>query len=188
MNKLLIFTLGAAAGSLVTWKIVEKKYKRIADEEIESVKEYYNEKIKQIKCDIDEMYPEDEEDVIDDIPDFTDEEKEEYKQLVNEYVDDDAIVQLEPAIEHITPYVIAPEEFGESYGYDTKSWTCYADDVVTDENGDIVGNPECIIGDALQHFGEYEDDSVYVRNEDTECDYEILRHYKTFSEVNKEDN
>ena len=41
MNKLLMFTLGAAAGSLLTWKIVEGKYKKIADEEIESVKEHY---------------------------------------------------------------------------------------------------------------------------------------------------
>ena len=186
MNKLFIFALGAATGSLVTWKILEKKYKIIADEEIESVREHYREKLNKLS-DSEEMDEVEDEYLVDDIPDFTEEEKEEYQQIVNEYTDD-ATVQLEPAIEHIAPYVIAPEEFGEGYGYDTKSWTCYADNVITDENGQIVGNPECVIGDALQHFGEYEDDSVYVRNEDTECDYEILKHYKTFSEVNKEDN
>lgn len=36
--KLLIFGIGAAIGSVVTWKLVKTKYERIADEEIESVK------------------------------------------------------------------------------------------------------------------------------------------------------
>lgn len=185
MDKLFIFALGAAVGSLVTWKIVEEKYKRIADEEIESVKEQF--KKREVECETSKDCEEVKHNFIEDVPEFTEEEKEEYQQIVNEYVDD-TIVQLEPAIEHIAPYVIAPEEFGESYGYDTKSWTCYADNVITDEFGQIVDNPELVIGDALEHFGEYEDDSVYVRNEDAECDYEILKHYKTFSEVNKEDN
>ena len=39
MNKLFIFSLGAAAGSLLTWKLIEKKYKDLADEEIASVVE-----------------------------------------------------------------------------------------------------------------------------------------------------
>ena len=29
MNKVLMFTLGAAVGSLITWKLLEKKYKDI---------------------------------------------------------------------------------------------------------------------------------------------------------------
>ena len=40
--KLLIFGVGAAIGSVVTWKLVKTKYKRIADEEIESVKKIYS--------------------------------------------------------------------------------------------------------------------------------------------------
>ena len=38
MNKLFIFVLGAATGSVVTWQLVKEKYRRLADEEIESVK------------------------------------------------------------------------------------------------------------------------------------------------------
>ena len=37
----LAFVMGASVGSLVTWKFVEKKYKQIAQEEIDSVKETY---------------------------------------------------------------------------------------------------------------------------------------------------
>ena len=47
--------------------------------------------------------------------------------------------------------------------------------VVTDEKGYEIGNYKTIIGDEFPgHFGEYEEDSVYVRNENTETDYEIL--------------
>ena len=38
----LIFVVGAAIGSVTTWYFVKDKYKKIADEEIESVKEYYS--------------------------------------------------------------------------------------------------------------------------------------------------
>ena len=34
MKNVLIFLSGAAIGSVVTWKIIEKKYKDLADEEI----------------------------------------------------------------------------------------------------------------------------------------------------------
>ena len=41
MVNILIFAAGAAVGSLATWKFVETKYKRIAQEEIDSVKEVF---------------------------------------------------------------------------------------------------------------------------------------------------
>ena len=40
---------------------------------------------------------------------------------------------------------------------------------------DIVDDIEETVGiDSLTHFGEYEDDSVFVRNDERKCDYEIL--------------
>ena len=45
MNKtffnVILVTAGAAIGSLVTWKVVETKYARISQEEIDSVKDEY---------------------------------------------------------------------------------------------------------------------------------------------------
>ena len=41
MKNLLCFVTGAAIGSVVTWKLIEKKYKDLADEEIESVIETF---------------------------------------------------------------------------------------------------------------------------------------------------
>lgn len=186
MKQVIAFVLGATAGTLVTWKILEKKYKQIADEEIEAVREYYRSKdevytasILGISNEPVKTYIEEEK--------VEDEEKTEYNKQVQELDysqdEDDYTVQLAPAEEEIAPYTIAPDEFGEADGYNTRSWTCYADMVLTDEDGIIVSEPERIIGDALAYFGEYEDDSVYVRNENNECDYEILKHDKTYDEI-----
>ena len=42
LNKILIFSVGAAIGSVITWKLVKTKYERIAQEEIDSVKDVYS--------------------------------------------------------------------------------------------------------------------------------------------------
>lgn len=44
INKILIFAAGVAIGSAVTWKLVKDKYKKLADEEIASVKEVWSKK------------------------------------------------------------------------------------------------------------------------------------------------
>ena len=191
MDKTIAFILGAAAGSLLTWKLIEKKYKQIADEEIESVIEHYKTRDREFSklASSDEVKTSEIK-----VEDYSS-EKRDYSKKVQDlgYTNEDENkttdiheVFIEPGVDHIEPFVIAPEEFGES-GYDTKSWTYYADFVLTDEVGEIVVDAENIIGDGLTHFGEYEDDSVYVRNENIECDYEILKHEKTFSEINEVD-
>ena len=40
-KNVLIFAAGAAIGSAVTWKLIKTKYEQIANEEIESVKEFF---------------------------------------------------------------------------------------------------------------------------------------------------
>ena len=42
MNKLFIFIVGAAVGSIVTWKLVKDKYEKIADDAIEDVKRVFS--------------------------------------------------------------------------------------------------------------------------------------------------
>ena len=83
------------------------------------------------------------------------------------------------------PYVIAPYDFGEVDGYRTISLTYYADGILEDEDGEVVtGVNELIGSDALLTFGEYEDDSVFVRNEQLETDFEILKDYRTYAKAN----
>lgn len=184
MNKVFIFALGAAAGSLVTWKIVEEKYKAIANDEIASVVEQFT---KRMKNEDDELLDfETSDELVEDQEDeFTEEEKEEYKEMVKEYAYDTSAA--ESAAGYIAPYVISPDEFGE-FGNRSRSLTYYSDFVLVDEEDQIVSYPESLIGDGLNHFGKFEDDAVHVRNEALECDFEILKSEKTFSEVYKEDD
>ena len=192
MKNLLCFVTGAAIGSVVTWKLIEKKYKDLADEEIESVIETFkNRKPRITKDNVKETvekvinkYKEPKETVEDIVTaeGYSIENKEETEE------DDESnyTVDVDPGVEVIVPYVITPEQFGEYSEYGTKTLTYYADNVLTDE----IDNPitseemETMIGpDALDHFGEYEDDSVYIRDEMNEMDYEILKSEKMFSEI-----
>ena len=191
MKNLLCFVAGAAIGSVVTWKLIEKKYKDLADEEIESVIETFkNRKPRITKDNVKETvekvinkYKEPKE-IVEDIV-----TAERYS-IENEEIDEDDESNYTVNIDNddtvITPYVIEPEQFGEYNEYGTKTLTYYADNVLTDEIDNPITSEEMItmIGpDALDHFGEYEDDSVYIRDEMNEMDYEILKSEKKFSEI-----
>ena len=79
------------------------------------------------------------------------------------------------------PYVIQPSDFGEFDDYEKISLTYTADGVLLDDMNEIVDDIEETVGeDSLEHFGEYEDDSVYVRNDAKKCDYEILLDQEIF--------
>ncbi|MBO7449425.1 MAG: hypothetical protein J6U54_03570 [Clostridiales bacterium] len=78
------------------------------------------------------------------------------------------------------PYQITPDEFGESKFNVT--FLYYDDGVVTDEMGDIVEDVEEAIGtEFVNWFGEYEEDTAFVRNDKRHCDYEILREGRNYN-------
>lgn len=194
MKNLLCFVAGAAIGSVVTWKLIEKKYKDLADEEIESVIETFkNRKPRITKDEVKETVEkvinkfkepkETVEDIVTSEGYYTEDEEETEEDDESNYT-----VDVDPGVEVIVPYVITPEQFGEYDEYGTKTLTYYADNVLTDEIDSPITSDEMItmIGpDALDHFGEYEDDSVYIRDEMNEMDYEILKSEKMFSEIPK---
>ena len=167
VTKFAIFTVGAAIGSAVTWYFTKIKYERIAQEEIDSVKEVFS-KHKTIS-----------EDTIDtkiENPEMT-----EYKSIVQNYTSENE-EEGEPETMD-KPYVISPDEFGDS-DYEIISLTYYADKVLTDETGDIVDDVEDLVGyDLLNFFGEYEEDSVFVRNDALSTDYEILLDSRNYSDI-----
>lgn len=186
LSKIIIFTAGAAIGSVVTWKIVKTKYEQYAREEIESVKALWEETYGD-KSESDENVEEEVEDEFEKAAS----EKEEYEQLVKDagYTADQTDItqnQNEEDGSMDTPYVITPEEFGEN-GYDTVSLNYYeGDGVLTDDCDEPFTDEEIeeLVGaDFAEHFGEYEDDSVFVRNDFVKVDYEILKDYRKFSEI-----
>lgn len=173
----IIFITGAAIGSAVTWKYLKTKYEQIAQEEIDSVKEVFAkretvEKENREKADKAKDKP--------DIMEYADKIKNEGYTNYSDVNSDknDAQKDVEK------PYVITPEEFGEFDDYNQISLIFYADKVLADENNEIVDEVERIIGfESLNHFGEYEDDSVFVRNDRLKCDYEILLDQRNYNDI-----
>jgi len=180
MNKkinFLMFVLGVAVGSVVTWQYVEKKYERIAQDEIDSVDS--NDKFieeDRIKADNAKEKPS--------IIEYAARLREQGYTNYSDIVDEKPEEVKEKSMSVDKPYVIAPEEFGELDDYDTISLTYYADEVLVDDNDEIVEDIENVVGfDSLNSFGEYEDDSVFVRNDRLKCDYEILLDQRKYPSV-----
>lgn len=180
-----MFAAGAAIGSAVTWKILKDKYERIVQEEIESVKEAFNgmnEQSEDCESDDEEEQPHQINwSELEDLDEETDEELEEYANLTNLYSSEKGGAEK---VEVKRPYVISPYDFGEIDEYNTVSLTYYADGILEDDDHEIVTDVDELIGEkALTTFGEYEDDSVFVRNERLQTDFEILKDPRTYEDA-----
>ena len=200
-TNVLVFAVGAAIGSAVTYAVLKPKYERMIQEEVDSFKRDFVECMTDIKAASDEeSEDEDEErpgdtdnahqidwDALEDL----DEEEEEFDP------DDESLNEYEEVLKKYTsekggavtvaknPYVISPFDFGEIDEYNRISLTYYADGVLEDEDQEIVTDVDDLIGvGSLNTFGEYEDDSVFVRNERLRTDFEILKDYRTYAEAN----
>ena len=191
VNKLAVFTFiaGAAIGSVVTWQFTKKKYEQIAQEEIDDVKEHFSKKFKHVDP-IDE--PEKPETpvhtVIEEKPDimeyarklnstgytnYSKSEEEKYDRKIKD-----------PSIPGEEPYIISPDEFGENDDYMQHSLIYYADGVLCDDSDHRLDDDDPIVlMHPENHFGEYEEDSVFIRCDARKADYEILRSLKTYEEL-----
>lgn len=158
------FSMGAAVGVAASWKLLKTKYERIVQEEIDSYREVRS-RLDNQKEKTEE--PEDEQ---------CDPEYDEYVDIASIYSGTHVATEEKEIAEIIEPYVIIPEELGET-GYEIVSLTYYNDGVLTDDTGLVIDEEDAdgMIGeDALNHFGDHEDDSVHVRNDNLKRDYEIL--------------
>lgn len=179
---LIMFVLGATTGSVVTWQFAKRKYEQIAEEEINSVKEVFSKRDSD-GADV-EITVESQPSVEASLKKF--EEKPDISTYA-EILKNEAYVPEGTEMAENKPYVISPDEFGENEDYDTISLTYYADQVLVDDGGDKIQDVDDVVGmESLTHFGEYEDDSVFVRNDRLRCDYEILMDERTYSEAQKE--
>ncbi len=190
IGKVFIFAAGVMIGSAATWKLTKTKYERLAQEEIDSVKKMVarrtNEKAEELAR---EKENEAEKKGMDKVIESAAELKgREYVDYTKHYAPGEETMEGktgEGGKETMgEPYVIPPEEFGDIEEYDKVELTFYADQILADDMDEPVENVEQTIGfDSLNHFGEYEDDSVFVRNDRTKCDYEILLDERTYPEA-----
>lgn len=84
------------------------------------------------------------------------------------------------------PYVISADDFNSSPpGYNAQPLDYFADGVLADGWGVVLDIEETIGEDSLEHFGDDQDDILYVRNERNEIDYEITRDPRTYDEARR---
>lgn len=181
------FIIGAASGATVAWYLLKDKYETLAQEEIDSVKEVFARREQEMK---DETVKRNVAEGIKD-SDRTKPDLKEYAEQLkkNGYTRYSDLSAADEGVsdKQTKPYVIPPEQFGDDENYDQISLTYYADGVLADENDEVIDDVEETVGiESLNHFGEYEDDSVFVRNDTRKCDYEILLDQRTYSEVAEE--
>lgn len=184
-SSLIAFMLGMAVGSAATWQILKNRYARQAEEEIASVKAFYQSK-QESRTQEPNDTPQEAADRALHKPSVA-----EYAKLLRQrgYTNysDGSEAEEKPEQEEERPadepYVISPDDFGDQSDYDKISLVYFADGVLADEDNDPLDDPEEIVGDALEHFGEYDNNAVYVRNDGKKCDYEVLRDLRRFSDL-----
>lgn len=173
---IITFVVGAAAGSVATWFLLKTKYEQLAQEEIDSVKEVFS---KREKTRYVEIEPEEVEESSDEV------DIREYAAKISgenytEYSDIELVKNVEK------PYVITPDEFGEIDEYEKISLTYYADQILADDDNELVEDVDDVVGfESLGTFGRYEEDSVFVRNDRLQADYEILKDLRRYEDVIK---
>lgn len=181
MNSKLAFILGlvagGAAGTFAAWRILKTKYKKIADEEIASMKEVLARKIAEEPKD--ETESEEAPAKIHKVPEV-------YVEMTKKYTNGDELGVSEDQ----KPYIIDPDEFGDHEEYDTETLVYYSDGILAHFQGDIVEDVAGTVGtDALTKFGinDNDPDTVYVRNDVRGADYEILRDEGKFTDIFQDD-
>lgn len=206
---IILFTTGAAIGSTVAWFIAKTKYEQIVQEEIDSVKNEYNRLSKLVRNKFGTVTHDDEELNIkyefednesDYNRDLTEDEQDviEYHKLAGKYHsscdtdgnyenDEEGDAGDEDEAQYINgPYVICPEDFANNPpGFNAQPLDYFADGILADSWGVQLDIDETIGEDAINHFGEYADDIVYVRNERKELDYEVIKDPRTYEEANR---
>lgn len=197
----ILFTAGSIIGSLVTWKVVKTKYEDLAQEEIDSVKEEYTRLMVSMRKKLNDSvtYKDDnnEDDRSEkDTDNIDDSIMTNYNEIVKGYrsSDDEENTQNEKEGEEKeedndgvsymeAPYVISPDDFGSVPGYNVEPLDYFADGILADGWGVELDIAETIGEDAINHFGDYDDDVVYVRNEQTKLEYEVTRDPRTYAEA-----
>lgn len=182
MNKLsylLAFAAGALIGSAATWYFVKDKYEKLAQEEIDSVKETFKKSYEDQEVKHEEEIHKVENKYYNSLAQNYNYEKKSRPETILEEDEEEEVRKMDE------PYVIKPYEFGDYIDYEQISLLYFADGVLADEDTlDVIDDVEETVGEYFaDHFGEYEEDSVYVRNDAKRCEYEILKDERQYKDV-----
>lgn len=190
MNKTVVgtiigFILGAAAGVAGAYFYTKNKYLAKADAEIESVRKVYEKHFNKEDVSKEEKPMSNKKEL--DIRTHSSIENNiqtEYKKYTKLYKNE-PISNPKEKNRKDNFSIITPEEFRDSE-YSTETLIWYADKVLTDSDNNVIHNINEVIGpEALNTFGRYLDDTVYVQDDDKQIVYEIIWDSRKFSSVNR---
>ena len=172
--------VGALIGSAATWIFAKKYYEKISKDEIDSVKKEFS-KMRNTSGETS-----DHEEKNNDISSLRDtSDKIESYNYTDHSKKEEQDISVKEVQDVNDPYVISPDEYGEYMDYEQISLTYFSDGVLADEDTlDVIDDIAGTVGDDFSdHFGEYEDDSVHIRNDVTRCEYEILAALRSYSDA-----
>lgn len=177
LSSAIIFCGGVFIGGFLTWDFFKTKYEKIANEEIASVKETFEHREHKSEKDYEIEEGLKAKAAYINIIDTTG-----YKNYSNVPIETDkkggtADMELKQ------PYVITPEQYEDNVDYTKVSLTWYNDEVLEDDWGNVLDPDDVIGSEALKTFGQYEKDSVFVRDDDEQIDYEVLRDTRSYEET-----
>ena len=185
------FVTGVGIGALAGKLYYQKKYMKLANEEIKITREYYLEKAAKYKKNLEESKtvaePTVREVIVqdkDDLPDCG------WKRSNGELYDE--VPDYRNLVKNISeprkPYVISPEEFfNDETDFEKITLEYYAKDHILADDKEMLEDIESTVGTDWENgFGEYVASTVYIRNEFQHCDYEILYVPDAFTSDNRE--
>lgn len=174
------FVIGGGIGALVAWIFTRKKYEKLVNDEIKSVREEFSKESHIVVVKNEENAEKTPDNSKADLKNYQGVVKENhytsYKQALEE------VKKTAQSQDIIFPYLIEADEQGESgFAKETLIWY-EGDSTLADETGKIIDQPDTVIGmNNLDDFGK--NDVIYVRNETEEIDYEVIRDPDAFSET-----
>lgn len=184
LKYLFIFSVGAAVGAVATHQILKPKYERMIQDEVNEFKKSWSDRKEETTLII-EGDTESIENEVTTVPELADLASENTAIIESEgYINSEK--GGSKSMSDDMPYVISPLKFAEGCDYDTISLTYYSDGVLVDDMGELVEDVAGTVGTEFpEHFGEYTDDpdTVYVRNDRLEADYEIQRDIDAYKDI-----
>lgn len=164
MKNFFLYAAGVVTGIAIGGYVFKKRYEEIMEEDRQSRKEAYGREEEE------EEEPKQASSVAPVNPDIN-----EYKKAIAESgYSSDVENEEDPDYE-----IIQPMDFDTLEDYTSVTLTVYSDGVICDDGANPMSEDEiaAAIGgrEPLDHFGEYEDNAVFVRNHARKVDYEILR-------------
>lgn len=164
------FIAGVAVGVVISNRYLKEYYNQQINNEAESIRKKYAENKHEWKTSDDKK-----------VESYADPKK--YSEIISSTLE--YTTEKPSEKEEFKPRVIPPEEFGTIEEYDKLTFTYFADGVLADDSNNAMNEndiAESVGKDAINHFGEYEPDSVHVCNDRLKVYYEILIDHDTYSD------